>query len=248
MQPDPSNALRLGVKEIAIEQGLPFFDIKSESGIMRHILIRITSLGEVMLIVSFYENDPDKLIPFLKAVRARFPELTSLYYCINSKKNDYVGDLDMLLFDGKDHIEEQLGHVKFKIGPKSFFQTNSKQAKILYDLVVDFADLKGTENVYDLYTGIGSIAMYVAQNCKQVVGIEEIEDAIKDAKINMEMNEIDNCVFYAGDVRKILTDEFAEKHGKPDLGHHRPASRGNAPKSRANVFEIGSAEDCLCEL
>jgi 23S rRNA (uracil1939-C5)-methyltransferase len=123
----------------------------------------------------------------------------------------------MVNYHGKAFIEEQLGHVRFKIGPKSFFQTNSKQAKILYDKVVEFAELKGTENVYDLYTGIGSIALYVAKNCKQVVGIEEVADAIKDAKENAAMNQTENCVFYAGDVRKILTDEFAEKHGKPDL-------------------------------
>ncbi|RMG81356.1 MAG: 23S rRNA (uracil(1939)-C(5))-methyltransferase RlmD [Bacteroidetes bacterium] len=217
LQPDPSNAIRLAIRDLAIEQGLDFFDIKENKGFMRHILIRLTTLGEVMLIVSFYEDDPKKINPLLDAMIARFPELTSVFYCINPKLNDYVLDLEMVLYHGKPFIEEQLGHVRFKIGPKSFFQTNSRQAKVLYDLVVDFAGLTGTENVYDLYTGIGSIALYVAQNCRQVVGIEEVEDAIKDAQNNAELNRIDNCVFYAGDVRNILTDAFAEKHGKPDL-------------------------------
>ncbi|MCR9286575.1 23S rRNA (uracil(1939)-C(5))-methyltransferase RlmD [Saprospiraceae bacterium] len=217
LQPDPSNDLRIGIKEIAKEQGLPFFDIKKNDGFMRHILIRNTTLGEVMLIVSFFRNDQKKIKAFFDVVLEKFPQLTSIFYCINSKQNDFLLDLEMVNYHGKAFIEEQLGHVRFKIGPKSFFQTNSKQAKILYDKVVEFAELKGTENVYDLYTGIGSIALYVAKNCKQVVGIEEVADAIKDAKENAAMNQTENCVFYAGDVRKILTDEFAEKHGKPDL-------------------------------
>ncbi len=217
LQADPSNELRIAIKQIAIEQGLDFFDIRACKGFMRHILIRTTSLGEIMLIVSFFKNEAEKIQAFFEAVLEKFPQLTSIYYCINPKQNDYVLDLEMISWHGKGFIEERLGHIRFKIGPKSFFQTNSKQAKHLYDVVVDFADLKGDENVYDLYTGIGSIALYVAKSCRQIVGIEEVEDAIKDAKENASLNEIENAVFYAGDVKNILTDEFAQKHGKPDL-------------------------------
>jgi 23S rRNA (uracil1939-C5)-methyltransferase len=217
LQPDPSNKLRLTVKRIAIEQGMSFHDLREHTGMMRHIMIRLTSIGELMLIVSFFEDDQEKIKKFLDAVLNEIPELTTVLYCINSKMNDYIGDLDMVLYHGKGFIEEQLGHVRFKVGPKSFFQTNTSQAKILYDKVVEFADLKGGENVYDLYTGVGSIALYVAKYCQQVVGIEEIAEAIVDAEENARMNNTENCIFYAGDVKKILTDEFAEKHGKPDL-------------------------------
>jgi len=217
LQEDPSNDLRLAVKALAIEQGLTFFDLRQNEGMMRHIMIRLTTLGELMLIVSFFEDDQEKISKLLDAVVEKFPSITSLFYCINPKQNDYVGDLEMVLYHGKDHIVEQLGPVKFKIGPKSFFQTNSYQAKVLYDKVVEFAGLTGTENVYDLYTGVGSIGLYVSRFARQVVGIEEVPEAIVDAEQNARMNDIENCIFYAGDVKDVLTDAFAEKHGKPDL-------------------------------
>ena len=217
LQPDPSNKLRLAIKRLAIEQGLSFHDMRKHEGFMRHIMIRLSGLGELMAIVSFYENDPEKINKLLDAILEEIPEFTTLYYCINQKMNDYVGDLDMELYHGKGYIEEQLGHVRFKIGPKSFFQTNSTPAKTLYDMVVEFAGLNGNENVYDLYTGVGSIALYISKYCQKVIGIEEVPEAIVDAEENARMNNIENCVFYAGDVRKILTDEFAEEHGKPDL-------------------------------
>jgi 23S rRNA (uracil1939-C5)-methyltransferase len=217
LQADPSNDLRLLVKKLAIEQELPFFDLKTNEGFMRHIMIRLTTLGELMLIVSFFKNDKKKIQRLLKAIVEAMPQLTSVFYCINPKMNDYVGDLEMVLFHGKNFIEERLGHVRFKIGPKSFFQTNSRQAHVLYDKVVEFAGLSGDENVYDLYTGVGSIAIYVAKYCRQVVGIEEVPEAIIDAEENARMNDIENSIFYAGDVKHILTHEFATKHGKPDL-------------------------------
>ncbi|MEO1263644.1 MAG: 23S rRNA (uracil(1939)-C(5))-methyltransferase RlmD [Bacteroidota bacterium] len=217
LQPDPSNKLRVAVKETAISHGFSFHDLRKNVGMMRHIMIRTTSTGELMLIASFFENKKEEINAFLDDVIAQFPELTTLYYCINPKMNDYIGDLEMLLYHGKGFIEEQLGHVRFKIGPKSFFQTNSTQAKYLYDKVVEFAGLTGRENVYDLYTGVGSIALYVAKYCQQVVGIEEVPEAIVDAEENASMNGTTNCVFYAGDVKNILTPEFAKKHGKPDL-------------------------------
>lgn len=217
LQADPSNELRLVVKAVADEMGLTYYDLITNEGFMRHILIRLTTLGELMLIVSFHKNAPKIIKQFLDTVIERMPQITCLFYCINPKLNDYVGDLEMINYHGKAFIEEQLGHVRFKIGPKSFFQTNSKQAKVLYDKVVEFAGLTGNENVYDLYTGVGSIALYVAKYCKQVVGIEEVPEAIVDAKENARMNGTENCVFYAGDVKDILTAEFAELHGKPDL-------------------------------
>ena len=217
LQEDPSNKLRLIVKSTALKHGMSFHDLRVHTGIMRHIMIRLTSIGELMLIISFFEDDTEKIPEFLEDIHEQVPELTTIYYCINPKMNDYVGDLEMRLYLGKGYIEEQLGHVRFKIGPKSFFQTNSGQAKILYDKVVEFAGLQGEENIYDLYTGVGSIALYVAKYCKQVVGIEEVPEAIEDAEENARMNNITNCVFYAGDVKNILTKEFADQHGKPDL-------------------------------
>ena len=217
LQPDPSNAIRLESKRIAIEQELSFFDAYLNEGFMRNMIIRMSTTGELMLIYAFYENDQDAIKAFLDKILECFPEITSLFYVINPKKNDFLLDLDYHLYHGKDHIVEQLGDVKFKVGPKSFFQTNSKQARVLYDKVVEFAGLDGTQNVYDLYTGVGSIALYVSKFAKHVVGVEEIPTAIEDAKVNMAMNEIENCTFYAGDVKAILTDSFAEEHGKPDL-------------------------------
>ncbi len=217
LQPDPSNEIRNGIREMAKESGLPFFDIRENEGFFRNIMLRITTTGEVMVILSFYHNENGEVEQFLDKVVERFPQITSLMYCINPKLNDIIRDLDILPYKGNDYVEEQLGHVKFKIGPKSFFQTNTKQAKVLFDKVVEFADLQGTENVYDLYTGIGSIGLYIADKCKQVVGIEEVEAAIEDAKENAALNGIENAVFYVGDVKDILTPEFAEKHGKPDI-------------------------------
>lgn len=217
LQYEPSNDLRNYIFDLAEEQGLSFYDPRAQTGLMRNVMIRITSLGEILLIVVFRDPAEKKIKRYMDALREKFPNITSLYVCVNSKQNDFIGDLDMRLYSGQPYVRERLRHVEFKVGPKSFFQTNTKQAENLYDVVVDFAELDGTQNVYDLYTGVGSIALYVAKTAKQVVGIEEIAAAIEDAKENAALNEIDNCVFYAGDVKDILTDEFAEKHGKPDL-------------------------------
>ncbi len=216
LQPAPSNEIRLFVKEKAKELGLSFFDIRENQGYMRNLLIRTSSLGETMVVFSFHEDEKDTREQLLDAVWEKF-ELTSLCYTINTKKNDSWYGLDVLVYKGEGVIHEQLGDVKYKISPKSFFQTNTRQAKELYDIVVEFAGMTGHENVYDLYTGTGSIACYVAKSCKQVVGIEEVEAAIVDAGKNAAMNGIENTVFYAGDVKDILTDQFAEKHGKPDI-------------------------------
>jgi 23S rRNA (uracil1939-C5)-methyltransferase len=240
LQSELSNKLRNAIKEIGIRHELPFFDIRQNSGFLRHILIRTSTLGELMLIVSIFENDQKRIKPFLDEILEQFPEITTLIYTINAKQNDFLLDLDMITYHGPGYIQEKLGHVLFKIGPKSFFQTNTHQAKELYDIVVNFADFQGNENVYDLYTGLGSIALYIAEKCKQVVGIEEIEAAIEDARKNAALNGIDNAVFYAGDVKNILTESFAEKHGKPDLLITDPPRAGMHEKVVMMLLELAA--------
>ncbi len=217
LQGDPSNALRNGIRELAHEQGLPFFDIKANEGYLRTLMIRTTILGETMVLLSVYRDDPGRMQPFLDEILRRFPQITTLLYCINPKMNDTVHDLDMQVYAGKGFVEEQLRHLRFKIGPKSFFQTNTRQAERLYDTAREFAGLTGREIVYDLYTGIGSIALYLARDCRQVVGIEEVAAAIEDAGENARLNQIDNAHFYAGDVKDLLTEELAQRHGRPDV-------------------------------
>lgn len=217
LQPDPSNEIRNAARAIATAQNLDFFDLKIQTGFLRHLLIRVATTGEVMVILSVFQNDPAKIQHFLDALLRQCPAITTLIYCINPKVNDFLLDLEMHTWHGKGYIEEQLGHVRFKIGPKSFFQTNTRQGKLLYDVAMEFADLQGTENVYDLYTGVGSIALYAAKNCKQVVGIEEIESAIDDARENAQLNGISNTVFYARDVKDMLTPAFVSQYGKPDV-------------------------------
>ncbi len=217
LQGDPCNELRNTIHDIGIEQNLTFFDLKSQKGFLRNVMIRVTTLGETFAIVSFHHEDEEKRKTFLDEVLKRVPSVTTLLYCINPKANDFILDLNIVTYFGKGYIEELLGDVRFRIGPRSFFQTNTRQAVKLFDVVTEFAAFEGTENVYDLYTGLGSIALYVAKKCKHVVGIEEIEAAIQDAKENALRNDLNNTTFYAGDVKNILTQEFAAQHGKPDI-------------------------------
>lgn len=240
LQDAPSNELRNTIKNIAKEQGLSFHDARLHKGYLRHIMIRTTTLKEVMLVVSVFEDNPDLLHPFLDAIKDAFPEITSLYYCINPKVNDYILDLEIKLYAGQPYIMEVLRDVRFRIGPKSFFQTNSRQAVQLFTVVEKFAGLTGNENVYDLYTGLGSIALFVAQNCKHVTGVEEVEAAIDDARINMEINKIKNATFYAGDVKDILTPAFVEKHGKADVVITDPPRAGMHPDVVRTLLELES--------
>ncbi len=230
LQEDPSNTIRNTLRDIGNELGFSFFDLARRNGLLRHIMIRITRVGQIMLIVSFFEDDAEKRKTFLDEVLRRLPFLTSLHYCVNLKENDFILDLDIHTYAGQGYVEEMLGNVRFRIGPKSFFQTNTRQAVVLFDKVAEFAELKGTENVYDLYTGIGSIGLYLADRCGQVVGIEEVESAIEDAKMNSALNGFQNTVFYAGDVKNILTTEFADEHGKPDLVITDPPRAGMDPR------------------
>lgn len=241
LQHGPSNELRNGIRELAIRMELPFFDMRERTGLFRQFMIRTTTTGECMLVLAFFENDQDQIKPFLAAVMAEFGQhITSLYYCINGKINEYMMDLDMHLFAGTTTIKEALGHVSFHIGPKSFFQTNTRQGKRLYDITAEYAGLTGNENVYDLYTGIGSIGQYVAKDAGAVVGIEEIAAAIDDARINAELNGLNNCTWYAGRTEDILTPEFAAKHGRPDVLITDPPRAGMHPKVIPMLLELAA--------
>jgi 23S rRNA (uracil1939-C5)-methyltransferase len=217
LEPEPSNAIRNGMREIGVQQGLSFYDTRANEGFLRQVMIRVATTGETLVLMAFGEENEAARKAYLDAVLERFPQITTMIYCINTKVNDFVNDLEMHTYSGKGFIEEQLGHVRFRIGPKSFFQTNSRQGKRLYDVAAQFAGLDGSQNVYDLYTGVGSIALYLAKDARQVTGIEEVAAAIDDARENAKLNGIENCSFYAGDVKDILTPEFAQKHGKPDV-------------------------------
>ncbi len=217
LQEDPSNALRLAAKNFALQQGYTFFNLAKKEGLLRNLMVRTASTGELLVLFSFGENDMEKITAMLNHLLQQFPNIASLQYVINTKKNDTIYDLETIVYHGKDHIIEQLGDYRFKIGPKSFFQTNSAQARVLYDITKEFADLKTTDIVYDLYTGVGSIALYLSGNCAHVTGVEQIEAAIVDAKENARLNNVTNCDFYAGDVRMVLNPEFIAANGKPDV-------------------------------
>lgn len=240
LQGDPSNAIRNAVKAFGIEQGLSFYDVNAQKGFLRNILIRITTTGEIMVIVVVGSRDEENIKLLMDFLVAEFPSITSLFYVVNTKRNDFTLDLDYELYAGRDHIFEELRDVRFKIGPKSFFQTNTRQAIALYDRVVAFAGLQGHENVYDLYTGLGSIALYVARSCRQIVGVEEIEAAIDDAKLNAALNGIDNATFYAGDVKDIVTPAFAERHGKPDVVITDPPRAGMHAQVVQTLLELAA--------
>jgi 23S rRNA (uracil1939-C5)-methyltransferase len=217
LQPEISNEIRLDVRAFAIEHGLPFYDIRNRVGLLRNMVVRTASTGEIMIIVVFAEDQPEQIALLMNHLRDTFPQITSLMYVINTKGNDSLSDQTALLWSGKDHIYEEMEGLRFKIGPKSFYQTNSRQAHVLYSVARDFAGLTGRELVYDLYTGTGTIANFVSRSARRVVGIEYVPEAIEDAKVNSEVNGIDNTLFYAGDMKDILTTDFIEEHGRPDV-------------------------------
>lgn len=194
-----------------------FFDLREQRGLMRNIIIRTASTGEVMLIVVFFENDRSKIDAMMEYLAETFPQITSLLYIINQKANDTITDQEVHVFKGRDYILESMEGLQFKIGPKSFYQTNSEQAYELYKIARDFAGLTGEELVYDLYTGTGTIANFVACRARKVIGIEYVPEAIEDAKVNSELNGISNTLFYAGDMKDILTQDFINEHGRPDV-------------------------------
>ncbi|MDE6802963.1 MAG: 23S rRNA (uracil(1939)-C(5))-methyltransferase RlmD, partial [Muribaculaceae bacterium] len=217
LQDDLGNHIRNFVRDYAVGHGLSFYDLRENTGLLRTLMIRIASTGEIMVVMVFGEDNPEAIRNLMDAIRAKFPQITSLLYVINLKVNDTIGDQEILNHSGKDFIEEEMEGLRFRIGPKSFYQTNSLQAYKLYSVARDFAELSGDELVYDLYTGTGTIANFVARQCQKVIGIEYVEDAIKDARINSEVNGLDNTEFFAGDMKDVLTDEFIERHGRPDV-------------------------------
>ena len=217
LQDNISNEIRLAIREYALKHDLEFFDLRNQAGFLRTMIVRTSSTGEIMLIISFYKEDKEAREGLLNFVAEKFPQITSLMYVINGKCNDTITDQDIIAFKGNDHIFEQMEDLKFKIGPKSFYQTNSEQAYELYSITREFAGLSGSELVYDLYTGTGTIANFVAKQASKVVGIEYVPEAIEDAKVNSNINKLENTLFYAGDMKDILTLDFIQEHGRPDV-------------------------------
>ena len=217
LQPEPSNAIRLAVREYAKANELSFYNIRKEEGLLRNMIVRTSETGEVMVNVIFFYEDAEKREGLMNMLAEKFPEITSLLYVVNGKKNDTITDQEVVLFKGRDHIFEEMDGLRFKIGPKSFYQTNSKQAFNLYKKTLEYADIQADELVYDLYTGTGTIANFVARTAKKVIGIEYVPEAIEDAKINAELNGLDNTEFYAGDIKDLLTGSFIDEKGRPDV-------------------------------
>tara|TARA_R110001606_G_scaffold178401_1_gene325004 strand:- start:426 stop:1865 length:1440 start_codon:yes stop_codon:yes gene_type:complete len=217
LQKDPSNAIRLETKKFATANGLTFFNPRNQHGMLRTLIIRTTSTGEIMVLVQFFENDKEKRELLLNHLSTTFPEITSLLYVINPKQNDTIYDQEIICFAGRDHIFEEMEGLKFKINAKSFYQTNSEQAYELYKITRNFADLKGDELVYDLYTGTGTIAQFVSKKAKKVVGIESVPEAILDAKANAVRNNIENVDFFVGDMKNVFNEQFITQNGVPDV-------------------------------
>jgi 23S rRNA (uracil1939-C5)-methyltransferase len=217
LQEDPSNAIRNFVKEFATNNHLSFFNPRKQEGLLRTLMIRTSSTGELMILIQFFHENKEKRELLLDAVAEMFPEITSLQYVINEKGNDTIYDQDVICYKGRDHIFEEMEGLQFKINAKSFYQTNSAQAYELYKITREFADLKGDEIVYDLYTGTGTIAQFVAKKAKKVIGVEVVPEAIIDAKENAERNQIENAEFFVGDMKKVFSEAFINNHGQPDV-------------------------------
>jgi len=217
LQEDPSNAIRNEVRAFANANNLPFFNPRNHEGLLRTLMIRTASTGEIMVLIQFFEDDKTNRELLLNHLATTFPEITSLLYVINSKPNDTIYDQDVKLFKGREYILEEMEGLHFSINAKSFYQTNSDQAYELYKITRDFAGLTGNELVYDLYTGTGTIAQFVAKKAKKVVGVEAVPEAILDAKANAERNKITNCEFFVGDMKNVFNDEFIAQHGHPDV-------------------------------
>ncbi|WP_432410425.1 23S rRNA (uracil(1939)-C(5))-methyltransferase RlmD [Rasiella sp. SM2506] len=217
LQRDPSNAIRNFVKIEGQRLEIPFFDTRKQEGMLRTLMLRTTSIGELMVVVQFFEENKKKRETLLDSLLEKFPEITSLQYVINTKGNDTIYDQDVICYKGRDHIFEEMEGLKFKINAKSFYQTNSEQAYELYKVTRDFAGLTGNELVYDLYTGTGTIAQFVARNAKKVIGVESVPDAITAAKANAQLNGIDNVEFLVGDMKNVFNQNFVATYGKADV-------------------------------
>ncbi len=240
LQADPSNAIRLEVKDFALKNDLPFFNTRNQSGLLRTLMIRTSSTGEIMVLIQFFSDAKEKRELLLEHLKETFPGITSLQYVINSKGNDTIYDQEVICYHGRDHIFEEMEGLQFKINAKSFYQTNSEQAYELYKITRDFASLSGNEVVYDLYTGTGTIAQFVAKQAKKVIGVEAVPDAILAAKENAERNNIENTEFYVGDMAKVFDHAFLEQHGKPDVVITDPPRDGMHKKVVEQLLNIAA--------
>ncbi len=238
LQSEPSNRIRNFIYRYALKNNLDFFDIREKTGFLRTLIIRTSTLGETMVVMTFFRNEEKEIMKLLEAVKNEFPECTSLLYVINSKGNDTITDQQIIKYSGRDYIVEEMEGLKFKIGPKSFYQTNSEQACRLYDVTRKFAELKGSEIVYDLYTGTGTIANFLARSALKVIGIEYVPEAISDAKTNAQMNQIGNAHFFAGDIKEVLNPSFVAQNGKPDVIVTDPPRAGMHQNVLETIIEL----------
>lgn len=229
LQDNINNLIRNYIRQFALDNNLSFFDLKNQTGFLRNIIIRTSNTNQLMLIVVMAQDCTEQRELLLSHIARQFPQITSLLYVINSKANDTITDLPVHVYQGADHIIEQMENLQFKVGPKSFYQTNTNQAYQLYKTARNFACLTGNELVFDLYTGTGTIANFVAHQAKQVIGIEYVPEAIEDAKVNSQINNISNTLFYAGDMKDILNEEFINQHGRPDVIITDPPRAGMHP-------------------
>jgi 23S rRNA (uracil1939-C5)-methyltransferase len=240
LQEDPSNEVRNSIRDFALSQGMTFYDLREHTGVLRNLIIRISSTGEMMVIVVFAYPEEGQVELLMEFVKEKFPQVASLLYIVNQKRNDTIFDQDIHVYAGRDFIYEEMEGLRYKVGPKSFYQTNSAQAYELYKITRDFADLKGDELVYDLYTGAGTIANFVAKKAREVVGVEYVPTAIEDAKVNSSINDITNTKFYAGDMKDVLTPSFIAEHGKPDVVITDPPRAGMHADVVARLLEMES--------
>lgn len=238
LQEDPSNDIRNSIKEFAKNHNISFFNPRNQYGLLRTLMIRIASTGEIMVVLQLFSEDKEKRELLLNHIAEKFPQITSLQYVINNKGNDTIYDQNVVLFKGRDHIFELMEGLKFKINAKSFYQTNSAQAYELYKITRNFANLKGDEIVYDLYTGTGTIAQFISKSAKKVVGVESVPEAIADAKTNAKINNIKNTEFFVGDMAKIFTSEFITQNGKPDVIITDPPRDGMHKKVIEQILNI----------
>jgi len=240
LQPEPSNAIRLAVKDFATRHNLTFYDIKLDKGLLRNIIIRNSTRGEVMVSVIFAENDTEKIGLLLGFIRDNFPEVSTLAYFINNKQNSSINDLEPVIFHGKPYMTEEMEGLKFAVGPKSFYQTNAPQAYRLYSIARDFAGLEGHEVVYDLYTGTGTIAMFLARKASKVIGIEYVEEAVEHARQNAASNGITNSLFFAGDMARVFNEELLDRHGYPHVVVTDPPRAGMHPEVVKRIARSGA--------
>ena len=238
LQDEPSNTIRNRIREFALNNKLSFFDLKKQEGLLRNLMIRISKIGEIMVLVQFFNDDSKKINLLMSFIKDSFSEITSLLYTINTKPNNTIYDQEIICYSGKNYIREKIENLTFKIGPKSFFQTNSEQAKLLYSSVRKLANIKNNDVVYDLYTGTGTIAQFISNNAKKVIGIDSVPEAIDAAMESAKDNNIRNCIFYSGDMKNIFSDEFILKNGKPDVIIADPPRDGMHKKVIEQLLKI----------